>query len=89
MGTEQHVELVERLHSQYGMEPVTAERIVEDILVSFGDSLEEWVRSQHIRLQRMGLKNEAIYREIARELPKRRFVSPGLSERQIRRMIYG
>lgn len=87
--TEKHAELVERLTCQYGIEPVTAERVVEEILVSFGDSIEEWVRSQHIRLQRQGLKNEAIYREIARELPQRRFVSPVLSERQIRRMIYG
>lgn len=82
-------ELVARLVSTYGLDGALAERVVEDMLVAFGPTLEEWVRSRHIRLQRQGLKNEDIYRTIAEELPTRRFSSEPLSVRQIRRLIYG
>ncbi len=82
-------ELVERLCEAYGLEASLAERIVEEILLAYGDTVEEWVRSRHIRLQRRGLTNEAIYRTIAAELRLRRFSSETLSLRQIRRLIYG
>jgi hypothetical protein len=82
-------ELISRLVASYGLEPALAERIVEDVLISFGATVEEWVRSRHIRLQRQGLKNDDIYRIIGEELPARRFSSDPLSPRQIRRLIYG
>ena len=82
-------ELVAHLSDAYGLAPSLAERIAEDILVSFGDTLEEWVRSRHIRLQRRGLDNQTIYRTIALELKERRFAAEPLSIRQIRRLIYG
>jgi len=82
-------ELVSRLVASYGLDSTLAERIVEDILVTFSATPEEWVRSRHIRLQRQGLKNDEIYRLIVAELPSRRFSSPPLTERQIRRLIYG
>lgn len=81
--------LAERLSTAYGLEPFLAERLVEEVLHAYGDTLEEWVRSTHIRLQRRGLRNEDIYLAIQEELPRRRFVSPQVSVRQIRRMIYG
>ncbi|MFA6507915.1 MAG: hypothetical protein WCT14_17565 [Treponemataceae bacterium] len=82
-------ELISRLVSSYGIDPAQAERIIESILVSFGSTVEEWIRSRHIALQRQGLKNDKIYQIIAEELPFRRFTAVALSERQIRRMIYG
>jgi len=82
-------ELVSRLVASYGLEAALAERIVEDIMVTFSSTPEEWVRSRHIRLQPLGLKNDEIYRSIIDELPSRRFASPPLTERQIRRLIYG
>ena len=82
-------ELIERLRTAYGLEPALAERIVEEVLHACTDTVEEWVRSRHIRLQRMGLNNETIYRRIAAELPLRRFSAERLSLRQIRRLIYG
>jgi hypothetical protein len=81
--------LVERLKAIYGLEPAMAARLVEEFVLASADTVEEWVRSRHIRLQRTGLKNEAIYRRIAEELPFRRFAAPPLSVRQIRRLIYG
>ncbi len=82
-------ELVARLCDAYGLDSSLAERMVEEVLLAYGDTVEEWVRSRHIRLQRQGLSNEAIYRAIAVELKSRRFASPPLSLRQIRRLIYG
>jgi hypothetical protein len=86
-GIDRH--LVSRLVDAYGMDPVLAERVVEETFLAYGDTVEEWVRSRHIRLQRQGLSNETIYRLISREISQRRFSSEPLSLRQIRRLIYG
>jgi len=82
-------ELVRRLHAVYGLDTSLAERIIEDVLLSCADTVEEWIRSRHIRLQGYGLRNDEIYRRIARELRDRRFAAESLSLRQIRRIIYG
>ena len=82
-------DLKARLVDAYGIEPFQAERILEDILMAYDQGVEEWIRSQHIRLQRQGLRNEEIYRFLADSLPGRRFTAPPLSVRQIRRLIYG
>jgi len=81
--------LVSRLHSAYGIDASLAERIVEDVLLSYADTQEEWIRSRHIRLQGQGLGNEEIFRRIAQEVGQRRFAARPLSLRQIRRIIYG
>ena len=86
-GIDRH--LVSRLVEAYGMDPVLAERVVEEIFHAFRDTVEEWVRSRHIQLQRQGLPNETIYQIISRELEHRRFCAEPLSLRQIRRLIYG
>lgn len=82
-------ELAEELSNRYGIELSLSERIAEDVLLYFNDTVEEWVRSRHYRLQHRGLKNEDIYRKISEEILERRFASRPLSIRQIRRMIYG
>ena len=82
-------DLVARLHGVYGLDESLAERIVEDLMLAFGETVEEWIRSRHIRLQRRGLKNEEIYLTIEKELADRRFASERLTLRQIRRLIYG
>ncbi len=82
-------QLVSRLVDAYGMDPVLAERVVEETFLAYGDTIEEWVRSRHIRLQRQGLSNDAIYQIISREMAQRRFSAEPLSLRQIRRLIYG
>jgi len=40
-------------------------------------------------LQRRQRKNDEIWPLIAAELGQRRFAAPGLSERQLRRIVYG
>lgn len=80
---------IERLEHVYGVEPSMAERLLEDFLIYFNQTVEEWVRSRHYHLQRQGYKNEDIYRIIAQEIENRRFTSEPLTIRQIRRLIYG
>ncbi|MCA1950732.1 MAG: hypothetical protein LDL24_09180 [Treponema sp.] len=80
---------IERLIHGYGIEASQAERLLEEFLIYYNQTVEEWVRSRHYHLQRQGYKNEDIYNIIAVELNTRRFVSEPLSIRQIRRLIYG
>lgn len=82
-------ELVSRISEAYGVPASQAERIIEEVLIAYGDTVEEWVRSRHIRLRSRGMRNEDIYRRLEEELPNRRFSSDPLSLRQIRRLIYG
>jgi uncharacterized protein YoaH (UPF0181 family) len=81
-------ELVERLQ-QTGMSPGEAERLVADVLAHFTETTEDFVRRRHRELQRRGVRNAQSYAVIGRELAQRRVRPPRLSERQIRRVIYG
>jgi hypothetical protein len=59
------------------------------VLTFLNESAEEFVRRRHRALQAAGLANPEIYLRLAAELSARRFRAPALTERQIRRMIYG
>ena len=65
------------------------ERVVAEVLEYFSESLETFVARRHAELQAEELQNAEIFARIAAELRQRRFAAPALSERQIRRMIYG
>jgi len=67
----------------------TAGRLVEEFLAFFSESIEEFVARRHRELQAEGLRNEDIFACIADEIGARRFAAPPLTERQIRRLIYG
>jgi hypothetical protein len=66
-----------------------ASRIVSDVLAYFSEGTEEFVRRRHRELQHNGLPNAEIFALISHELMSRRVAAPELSERQIRRVIYG
>ena len=55
----------------------------------FSETVEEFVRRRHAELQRRQRKNDEIWPLITAELGQRRFAAPGLSERQLRRIVYG
>lgn len=82
-------DLVNRISTSYGIEVSLATRIIEDVLLSYSKTLEEYIRSRHIQLQKMGYKNTQIYAMIQQEVQVRRFAAEPLSLRQIRRYIYG
>ena len=66
-----------------------ARRVIDEVLSYFDESPQAYVARRHRELQRLGLGNAAIYRQLSEELGERRFAAPALSERQIRRLIYG
>ena len=66
-----------------------ASRLVADVLEYFSETAEEFIRRRHRELQRDGVANSESFTAIAGELAGRRVSGPILSERQVRRVIYG
>lgn len=64
-------------------------RLFDEFLGYFGSTLEEFVSRRHIELHKEGKKNPEIYRLIAREVSEKRFAAEPLTERQVRRIVYG
>jgi len=82
-------ELIDYLHGLTGLPAAHCQRLIEDVLSRFDETLERFVQRRHLELKAEGLMNEAIYERLMGEVASRRFVAPELSTRQIRRMIYG
>jgi len=64
-------------------------RLVDELLAYFSESVDEFVVRRHRELQTEELRNDAIFERLADEVRQRRFAAPSLSQRQIRRLIYG
>ena len=47
------------------------------------------MRRRHAELKTYGAKNPEIFAELARELAERVVAAPPLTERQLRRLVYG
>ena len=82
-------DLARYLASSTGLPQPTAVRVIADVTTYFGETIEEFVRRRHAELQRRQYRNHEIWPVIAAELRQRRFAAPGLSERQLRRIVYG
>jgi tRNA(His) 5'-end guanylyltransferase len=82
-------ELVRHVAVSTGLAPETAARVVADVIAYFGETAEQFVRRRHAELRRRQVGNASIWPVIARELTERRVTAPELSERQLRRIIYG
>ncbi len=65
------------------------DKLVEELLDHWSESVAEYVGRRHRELQRRGLPTRLVYGRIAQELEDRRFRPLPLSERQVRRRIYG
>jgi hypothetical protein len=85
----QHADLLAHLTRTTTLGPGEAARVVADVLAYFGESAEEYVRRRHAELQARGLTNPLIFERIAAELAARRVAAPELSQRQLRRIVYG
>ena len=82
-------DLVRYLATSTDLPPSTAVRVIADVIAYFSETTEEFVRRRHSELQRRQQRNDEIWPVIAAELGQRRFAAPGLSERQLRRIVYG
>jgi hypothetical protein len=80
---------IDAIARTYSLNPELVRRLEEEFRALSSQTLEEFVLVRHRELQKLGLRNEAIYRQLQAECELRRYRSPALSERQVRRIIYG
>jgi hypothetical protein len=82
-------DLVRHVVASTGLPAETAARLVADVLAYYGETTEQFVRRRHAELRRRHLGNARIWPVVSAELAERRVVAPRLSERQLRRIVYG
>jgi hypothetical protein len=82
-------DLVRHVARSTGLDEATASRVVADVMAYFGQTVEEYVVKRHENLKSRNRKNDDIWPLIMDELRTRRFKADDLSERQLRRMVYG
>lgn len=72
-----------------GLPGAEAARVVADVVAHFGETTEQFVRRRHRELQARDRRNDEIWPCIAAELADR-VVAPGeVSQRRLRRIVYG
>jgi len=84
-----NLELIQHMVASTGLAPDVAARLVTDLLAYFNETTEQFVRRRHAELHRRGHGNAAIWPVISAELAQRRVAAAELSERQLRRIVYG
>ena len=81
--------LLRHVEQSSGLAPAEARRLVEDVLSFHDEPLEDWVRRRHAEVKTYGVKNAEIFARLTEEVRGHVVAAPELSERQLRRMIYG
>jgi hypothetical protein len=82
-------EIVDRIVASTGLEPTEAARVVEDVIAFHAEPVEDYVRRRHAHLKTYGARNHEIFARITEELAGRVVAAPDLTERQLRRIVYG
>ena len=82
-------ELITHLVRTSRLTPTEAARLVDEVVSFLWETPEQFVRRRHLALQAEGVSNSVIFPRIATEVTQRRVRVPALTERQIRRLIYG
>ena len=82
-------DLVRQVGASTGLPDSAAGRLVADVLAFYAEPVEDYVRRRHTELKTYGAKNPQIFARIAEELSVRPVAAPRLTERQLRRLIYG
>jgi hypothetical protein len=82
-------DLVRHVARSTGLDEATAARVVADVMAYFGQTVEQYVVSRHEELKTRNRRNDDIWPAVLGELRDRRFRAPEVTERQLRRMVYG
>jgi polyhydroxyalkanoate synthesis regulator phasin len=82
-------DLVDRLVQRSRLTRPEAIQVVDEVFGFLNETPGQFARRRHRELQREGHANPEIYARIAAEVALRRFRAAALTERQVRRMIYG
>ena len=86
---EQWDDLVAHLVRSTGLPAPIAHRVVLEVLAQVDETVEAYLRRRHRELQADGRTNTEIFAALAGEVASRPFAVGSMSERQIRRAIYG
>jgi len=81
--------LVAHVVATTSLTPGEAARVVDDVIAFHAQPVEDYVRARHASLRTYGARNPEIFARIAEELAHRVVAAPDLSERQLRRIVYG
>lgn len=81
--------LVAHVVATTSLTPGEAARVIEDVIAFHAQPVEDYVRSRHAHLKTYGARNPEIFARIAAELGERVVAPPPLTERQLRRIVYG
>ena len=81
--------LVAHVVASTGLTSAEAARVIEDVVSFHAEPVEDYVRRRHAALKTHGVKNPEIFGRLAVELGTRVVAPPKLTERQLRRMVYG
>ena len=81
--------LIERIATSTGLSRAEAARVVEDVVAFHAEPVEDYVRRRHAQLKTYGARNAEIFARLAEELRGRVVAAPELTERQLRRIVYG
>ncbi|WP_141014920.1 hypothetical protein [Nocardioides sambongensis] len=82
-------QLLDHVVDSTGLSPSEAERVIGDVLAFHAEPVDVLVRRRHAELKLHGARNEEIFRTLHTELRDRVVAAPELSERQLRRLVYG
>jgi hypothetical protein len=82
-------DLARYLAASTGLPPPTTIRVVADVNAYYDETVEDFVRRRHGELRAQGWKNDEIWPRITAEQNNRRFKAGELTDRQLRRIVYG
>jgi hypothetical protein len=77
------------ISASFNLDDEQVEKLFDEFNACFHETAPDYVRRRHGELKSEGLKNESIYPRLLDEITRRRFSAGNLTERQIRRIIYG
>jgi hypothetical protein len=82
-------DLARYLAASTGLPPPTTIRVIADVNAYYDETVEDFVRRRHAELRAQGCKNDEIWPRMMAELNNRRFKAGALTDRQLRRIVYG
>ncbi len=83
------LDVVEHITASTGLSAGDAARVVDDVLAYYAEPTEDFVRRRHRYYRSHGVRNPVAFGLISAELSSRVVAAPHLTERQLRRIIYG
>ncbi len=85
----QNADLVSQVSGSTGLSGPVAARVITDVIAYYDEPVEDFVRRRHAHLKTYGMRNPEIFVQISTELRSRVVAAPPLSDRQLRRVVYG